>query len=120
MAARCVFFTYLLFKKTGIKELLENIKLLAEVAELRANPERSGTGLVIEAKLEDLKTAHKSQDIAQIDTAVNALNEAWTAASEDMYKATQDGAGTQPGAQPEGNNSQGSENVTDAEFEEVK
>lgn len=39
-------------KKTGIKELLENIKLLAEVAELRANPERSGTGLVIEAKLE--------------------------------------------------------------------
>ncbi len=39
-------------KKTGIKELLENIKLLAEVAELRANPGRSGTGLVIEAKLE--------------------------------------------------------------------
>lgn len=39
-------------KKTGIKELLENIKLLAEVAELKANPEKSGTGLVIEAKLE--------------------------------------------------------------------
>lgn len=39
-------------KKTGIKELLENIKLLAEVAELKANPSRSGTGLVIEAKLE--------------------------------------------------------------------
>jgi translation initiation factor IF-2 len=39
-------------KKTGIKELLENIKLIAEVAELKANPERSGTGIVIEAKLE--------------------------------------------------------------------
>lgn len=39
-------------KKTGIKELLENIKLIAEVAELKANPEKSGTGLVIEAKLE--------------------------------------------------------------------
>jgi translation initiation factor IF-2 len=39
-------------KKTGIKELLENIKLLAEVAELKCNPEKSGTGLVIEAKLE--------------------------------------------------------------------
>lgn len=39
-------------KKTGIDTLLENIKLLAEVAELKANPERSGTGLVIEAKLE--------------------------------------------------------------------
>lgn len=39
-------------KKTGIKELLENIKLLAEVAELKANPDRSGTGIVVEAKLE--------------------------------------------------------------------
>ncbi len=39
-------------KKTGIKELLENVKLLSEVAELKANPERSGTGIVIEAKLE--------------------------------------------------------------------
>ncbi len=39
-------------KKTGIKELLENIKLLAEVAELKANPEKSGSGLVIESKLE--------------------------------------------------------------------
>lgn len=39
-------------KKTGITELLENVKLLSEVAELKANPERSGTGLVIEAKLE--------------------------------------------------------------------
>jgi translation initiation factor IF-2 len=39
-------------KRTGIKELLENIKLLAEIAELKANPEKSGTGIVIEAKLE--------------------------------------------------------------------
>lgn len=39
-------------KKTGIAELLENIKLLAEVAELKANPNRSGSGIVVEAKLE--------------------------------------------------------------------
>lgn len=39
-------------KKTGIKELLEQVKLLAEVAELKANPKRSGTGIVIEAKME--------------------------------------------------------------------
>ena len=39
-------------KKTGIPKLLENIKLLAEVAELKANPKRSGAGIVIEAKLE--------------------------------------------------------------------
>ncbi len=44
-------------KKTGIKELLENIRLLAEVAELKANPEKAGTGLVIEAKLEKGKGA---------------------------------------------------------------
>ncbi|UXR63988.1 translation initiation factor IF-2 [Bdellovibrio bacteriovorus] len=39
-------------KRTGITELLEQIKLVAEVAELKANPKRSGTGLVIEAKME--------------------------------------------------------------------
>src|SRR4026208_8853 len=53
----------------------------------------------IESGLEQLKTAHKAQDAAQIDTASAALNAAWTAASEDMYKATQEqpaqGAGEQ-------------------------
>ncbi len=39
-------------KKQGIKELLEQIKLVAEMQELKANPLRSGTGIVIEAKLE--------------------------------------------------------------------
>ncbi len=39
-------------KKTGIKELLENIKLVAELQDLKANPKRSGSGIVIEAKLE--------------------------------------------------------------------
>lgn len=44
-------------KKTGIKELLEQIKLVAEMQELKANPHRSGTGVVIEAKLEKGKGA---------------------------------------------------------------
>jgi len=39
-------------KRTGLDELLEQIKLVAEVQELKANPLRSGTGLVIEAKME--------------------------------------------------------------------
>ena len=47
----------------------------------------------IEAALEKLKDAHKAQDLAQIDAASAEMNTAWTAASEDMYKATQDGAG---------------------------
>ncbi len=39
-------------KKIGIKELLEQILLVAEVQELKANPKRSGTGIVIESRLE--------------------------------------------------------------------
>ncbi len=79
----------------------------------------------IESGLEELKAAHKAQDVAQIDTATATLNAAWTAASEDMYKATQDGEGQpQQGAEDAGASNAsadaGSENVTDAEFEEVK
>ena len=72
----------------------------------------------IETALTKLKEAHKSQDIAAIDTAVAEMNTAWTAASEEIYNAQQAG-----GAQPDGNaGAQGAsgENVTDAEFEEVK
>ena len=81
----------------------------------------------IEAGLEKLKEAHKTQDVGAIDTAVTELNAAWTTASEEMYKATQDagaqGADGQPGAQQphqEGAEANANDNVTDAEFEEVK
>jgi molecular chaperone DnaK len=80
----------------------------------------------IESALNRLKEAHKTQDLTQIDAAVTELNSAWTAASEEMYKATQG----QPGGQQPGDDAQGqqgpqgsgsgTENVTDAEFEEVK
>ena len=80
----------------------------------------------IETALSKLKEAHKSQDVAAIDAAVAEMNAAWTAASEEMYKATQQ-AGGQPGGNPgagPGDAGQhagtGGENVTDAEFEEVK
>jgi len=80
----------------------------------------------IEAALAKLKEAHKSQNLAGIDAATAEMNAAWATASEDMYKATQ-GAGAQPGAEaganaggPQSNAGNGSENVTDAEFEEVK
>ena len=80
----------------------------------------------IEAALAKLKEAHKSQDLAAIDAATAEMNTAWTAASEEIYKAQSAGAGGPQGGQqgPDGpgNNQQGagSENVTDAEFEEVK
>ena len=79
----------------------------------------------IESALSKLREAHKTGDIAQIDPAVTELNNAWTAASEEMYKATQGQPGAQAG--PDGNagaqqqqQGGGAENVTDAEFEEVK
>jgi molecular chaperone DnaK len=79
----------------------------------------------IESALTKLKEAHKSQDIAAIDASVTEMNTAWTAASEEIYKATQSSGGPSDGnesAQNTGTSSQagGSENVTDAEFEEVK
>lgn len=77
----------------------------------------------IEGALNRLKEAHKSQDLNQIDGAVTELNNAWTAASEEMYKATQGAGGPQSGPTDGGGQQQqggGTENVTDAEFEEVK
>ena len=53
------------------------------------------------------------------------MNTAWTAASEEMYKATQQ-AGANGDGQPKTEDAQqesqqqNNENVTDAEFEEVK
>ncbi|MBS1745326.1 MAG: molecular chaperone DnaK [Bacteroidetes bacterium] len=79
----------------------------------------------IESALNKLKDAHKSQDISAVDAAMTELNQAWTSASEELYKAQQAAGGAQPqenaGAQSQNdNNTQGAENVTDAEFEEVK
>jgi molecular chaperone DnaK len=79
----------------------------------------------IEAALNNLREAHKSQDIARIDSAVTEMNTAWTAASEELYKASQGAGGAQPGTEGGASNGQQTagntgENVTDAEFEEVK
>ncbi|MFL0061793.1 molecular chaperone DnaK [Tenacibaculum maritimum] len=77
----------------------------------------------IEAALAELKTAHEAKDIAQIDAAMEKINEAWKAASEEMYAAQQAAGGADTGApqqeQPEANNAQG-DNVEDVDFEEVK
>jgi molecular chaperone DnaK len=74
----------------------------------------------IETAASQLREAHKLQDLAAIETGTTALNEAWAAASQDMYNASQQAGtpGADAGAQ-QGAGAQG-ENVTDAEFEEVK
>ncbi len=73
----------------------------------------------IEAALEKLKEAHKSQDIAAIETALNEMNTIWQAASQDIYNASQQARGTT--ANDQGNSNQGAEgDVKDVDFEEVK
>jgi molecular chaperone DnaK len=79
----------------------------------------------IENALNKLKEAHKSQNLSAIDAAMAEMNTAWTAASEEIYKASQQGQqpggnGNDQSAQGNGNAQAGSENVTDAEYEEVK
>jgi molecular chaperone DnaK len=77
----------------------------------------------IEAALNKLKEAHKQQDAASIDTALAEMNAAWTAASEEIYKAQAAGAdagNAAGGAQQEPQGATAGDNVTDAEFEEVK
>ena len=80
----------------------------------------------IEQALQQLKDAHKSGDIAAIDSAIAALNNAWQEASQQMYAQGQQ-AGPQPGADA-GQGFQGgqqtqsnpNDDVQDADFEEVK
>jgi len=79
----------------------------------------------IETALETLKVAHQAQDITQVEVALAAMNTAWTAASEDIYKAQAAGAGGPetgaPGADSgQSNGGASNDNVEDAQFEEVK
>jgi molecular chaperone DnaK len=78
----------------------------------------------IENALGQLKEAHKSQNIADIDRASEALNQAWHAASEDMAKAAQaqggGGGSTDTGSSGQGGSSSPDSEVTDVDFEEVK
>ncbi|KWW31712.1 MAG: molecular chaperone DnaK [bacterium P3] len=90
----------------------------------------------IESALTELKAAHSARNVMQIDQAMEKINAAWQAASEDMYKAQQSatgnganpGAGFDPnnmGANPGGNpganqQSGNDDTVTDVDYEEVK
>ncbi|MBQ8710172.1 MAG: molecular chaperone DnaK [Bacteroidaceae bacterium] len=86
----------------------------------------------IDAAIEALKKAKDSGDVAQIDAAIDGLNKAMQTASQKMYAAggasQQPGAGFNPGdagfqggAQPnDGAQSNGADDVQDADFEEVK
>ena len=90
----------------------------------------------IESALAKLKSAHEAKDIAGIDNAMNEMNAIWQKASEEMYRnaggaqggpqggfdPNNMGGGFQGGNPGQGsqNSGNGDDNVTDADFEEVK
>jgi molecular chaperone DnaK len=78
----------------------------------------------IEAAVEQLKNAHKNQDIPAIDAAMTRLNGIWQSASEEMYKNTQSAPGDQTQQNTQDSNGSakpsGNDEVSDVDFEEVK
>jgi molecular chaperone DnaK len=69
----------------------------------------------IEDAIADLKKAHEAKDIQAIDAKMEALTQIFQAASQDMYKQSNEGQPT-----PESDASESTEDVTDVDFEEVK
>ncbi|MCP2043744.1 molecular chaperone DnaK [Pontibacter sp. HSC-36F09] len=79
----------------------------------------------IETALGELRTAHGAKDIAGIDRAIESLNNAWQAASQEMYAAGggQEGAAGAAGNGQQAGGPQGATTddggVTDVDYEEV-
>ena len=86
----------------------------------------AGNKTAIESALQKLKDAHKSADLAAIDTAMEGMNKAWEGAAQEMYAAS---GGAQAGAEggpqasgqaPGAEDGAGSQSdVSDVEYEEV-
>ncbi|HEX8386047.1 MAG TPA: Hsp70 family protein, partial [Rubricoccaceae bacterium] len=73
----------------------------------------------IEAGLERLKEVHKLQDGEQVESAMEQLNAAWSAASEDLYRAQQADAGDGAAAPTDGAEAPADGSVQDADYEVV-
>jgi molecular chaperone DnaK len=77
----------------------------------------------IESALSELRDAHKSEDLAKIDSSSSKLNAAWQAASQEMYQASQQqqqsGQGNNDTDGPANSDGNTKDSVTDVEFEEV-
>jgi molecular chaperone DnaK len=113
--------------------IFQTEKQLKEYGDKLTEPNKTA----IEGALVNLRTAHATRDAAAIDTALNALNEAWNTAAQDIYNATQsdgatgnpmdgmfNGAAGGPGnGSANGNGQSASDkdsNVSDVPYEEVK
>ncbi|WP_339701768.1 molecular chaperone DnaK [Algoriphagus aquimarinus] len=74
-----------------------------------------GNKTAISEALETLKTAHQSQNLEGIDSAMEGLNKAWEAASTEMYNA----AGAQAGPEAGTDSGTTGDGVSDVDYEEV-
>ncbi|SEF51127.1 molecular chaperone DnaK [Halpernia humi] len=72
----------------------------------------------IESAHAELKTAYEAKDVETIKTKTEALDAAWMAASEEMYAQSAQQGAPENGGQESAN--AGTEDVQDADFEEVK
>ncbi len=123
---------------SGLSE--DEIKRMKAEAEANADADKKAGDKIpaekksaIEAALTELKAAHSARNVSQIDAAMEKMNQAWQAASQDMYNAQQQAGGANPGAGFDPNNMGGNpggnagqqggnpnDNVTDVDYEEVK
>ena len=78
----------------------------------------------VEEALEELKKAYETKEVETIQPALDKINEAWKAASEEMYKAqaeAQQAEGAPAGdAGAQGEATEENSDVEDVDFEEVK
>ena len=99
--------------------IFQTEKQLKEFGDKLSKPNKKA----IQDSLDKLKSIHKEEKIDKIDGAIEALNKSWEAASQEMYKATQEQQGTPDQKTPAGNKSKGknkNDDISDVDFEEIK
>ena len=100
--------------------IFQTEKQLKEFGDKLSKPNKKA----IQDSLDKLKSIHKEEKIDEIDGAIEALNKSWEAASQEMYKATQEQQGAAPDQKtPPGNKSKGknkNDDISDVDFEEIK
>ena len=99
--------------------IFQTEKQLKEFGDKLSEPNKKA----IQDSLDKLKSIHKEEKIDEIDGAIEALNKSWEAASQEMYKATQEQQGAPDQKTPAGNKSKGknkNDDISDVDFEEVK
>jgi len=99
--------------------IFQTEKQLKEFGDKLSKPNKKA----IQDSLDKLKLIHKEEKIDEIDSAIEALNKSWEAASQEMYKATQEQQGAPDQKAPSGNKSKDknkNDDISDVDFEEVK